>query len=100
VVAALEAVDYVVLNDAPTAAPLIRRLRPDLYIKGADYEDSDDPRLAEERAALHEVGGKFVTTDGGVLDSSTRAAAALRGGGCAVNGQRLRDQPGGRHARP
>ncbi|MEO3807448.1 adenylyltransferase/cytidyltransferase family protein [Sphaerisporangium sp. B11E5] len=76
-VTALEMVDYAVLTDAPTAAPLIRRLRPDFYIKGADYDGSFDKRLHEERDALREVGGTFLTTSGHVFDSSTRAAHAL-----------------------
>lgn len=76
VVAALDAVDYVTLNEAPTAVPLIARLRPDFYFKGADYADSQDPRVVEEREALDLVGGKFLTTDGSVFDSSTRALRA------------------------
>jgi cytidyltransferase-like protein len=81
VVAALAAVDLVLLNDAPTSAGLIRRLRPHLYFKGADYGDRADPRLAEELAALREAGGEFVVTDGRVFDSSTRVARVLLGAG-------------------
>lgn len=76
VLAALDAVDYVALSDYPTAVPLIERWRPDFYFKGADYEESQDPRIAEEREALDGIGGKFFTTDGSVFDSSTRALSA------------------------
>lgn len=47
---ALEDVDLVVPFDDPTAAELIRRLRPDVYVKGGDYrkeEINEWPLLAE-----------------------------------------------------
>ena len=37
VAGALEAVDYVVLFDEPTAEALIRQVHPDVYVKGGDY---------------------------------------------------------------
>jgi rfaE bifunctional protein nucleotidyltransferase chain/domain len=37
VLAALEAVDRVVLFDAPTPLELIKRLKPDVLVKGGDY---------------------------------------------------------------
>lgn len=97
VLAALRPVDYVVLNDHPTATPLIRCLRPDFYIKGPDYTAHSGSRIAEEREAIIAVGGTFLTTDAAVVDSSSRAAAALTGRGadrrdwwvCAPPGARL-----------
>ncbi|MCP2261344.1 rfaE bifunctional protein, domain II [Streptoalloteichus tenebrarius] len=77
VLAALEAVDYVLLNDDDTAVPLIRALRPDYYFKGADYADMRDPRVVEEVEAVNAGGGSFVLTDDAVFDSSTRAAGLL-----------------------
>jgi len=35
--AALEAVDYVVIFDQNTPAELVRRIRPDVLVKGDDY---------------------------------------------------------------
>lgn len=37
-VAALASVDYVTIFDAPTPAALIARLRPDVLVKGADWQ--------------------------------------------------------------
>ncbi len=37
VVSGLRSVDYVVLFDEPTAEELIRKVRPDVYVKGGDY---------------------------------------------------------------
>lgn len=52
-VAALRSVDRVVLFSDPTPLPLIERLRPDVLVKGADYE-------------LEEfIGRKFVESYGG-----------------------------------
>lgn len=46
VIAALQAVDHVVLFDEPTPCQLIERIRPDVYVKGGDY-DVDRLREAE-----------------------------------------------------
>lgn len=37
VLAALAAVDYVVVFDDPTAEGLVAQLKPDIYVKGGDY---------------------------------------------------------------
>lgn len=77
VLAALEMVDYVVVNDTATAADLLRRLTPDVYIKGADYSSGEDPRLAAERSVVEALGGRLVLTGNEVFDSSTRAFREL-----------------------
>ena len=41
--AALEAVDYVVLFDEPTPARLVRKIRPDVLVKGAQYAGTQIP---------------------------------------------------------
>lgn len=46
VLAALQAVDFVVLFDEATPCALIERIRPDVYVKGGDY-DIDRLREAE-----------------------------------------------------
>lgn len=81
VLAALGVVDHVVLNDTPTAAALIRALRPDVFFKGSDYLVTDDPRIADERAAVAEVGARHALTDGRITDSSTRSANLLLAAG-------------------
>ncbi len=53
VLAALEAVDYLVLFDEPTPLELIQALRPDVLVKGADYRREDV------------VGGDYVASYGG-----------------------------------
>lgn len=56
VVAALRAVDRVVIFEEDTAATLIELIRPNLYVKGADYAHG---RLPEKEAALA-VGARIV----------------------------------------
>jgi len=59
VVAALSCVDYVTVFDTPTAAPLIRRLRPEVYAKGGDYT----PEMLAETPAVEEYGGRVAILD-------------------------------------
>src|SRR5690348_14211676 len=40
-IAALEDVDYVVLNDAPDAVSIIKRIKPAIYVKGSEYGAHD-----------------------------------------------------------
>lgn len=55
-VAALDAVDHVVLFDEEQPANLIRALRPHIHVKGGDYADEALP----EAEAVREVGGQIV----------------------------------------
>jgi rfaE bifunctional protein nucleotidyltransferase chain/domain len=48
-VAALEPVDYAVIFSEPTADALLRAVRPDVYVKGADYSESTLPEAATAR---------------------------------------------------
>lgn len=78
--AAIAAVDYVAINPAPTAMDLIRRLRPDVYVKGSDYRDAQsDPTgmISEEEKAVLSVGGRIHFTDEVAFSSSTLINAHL-----------------------
>jgi len=53
--AAFECVDAVVLFDEQTPLELIRKIKPDVLVKGADY-------------AIHEIaGGELVLKNGGLV---------------------------------
>jgi len=47
IVAALACVDHVVVFGSKTVVPLIRKLRPDLHVKGTDYTPETIPEAAE-----------------------------------------------------
>lgn len=61
-IASLASVDFVAINETPTAVEAIRLLKPNFYVKGADYEqrnrDLTQGIYAEERA-VEDVGGKI-----------------------------------------
>lgn len=77
--AALEFVDHVVIADGPTAEPIIAALRPDLYVKGSEYQDSDHPGLARERELVERSGGRVMFSSGSVVFSSTTLLDSLAG---------------------
>ncbi|HTV47203.1 MAG TPA: D-glycero-beta-D-manno-heptose 1-phosphate adenylyltransferase [Phycisphaerae bacterium] len=56
VLAALEAVSYVISFDEPTPLELIRMLEPDILVKGADYKDKE----VVGRDVVQARGGKVV----------------------------------------
>jgi rfaE bifunctional protein kinase chain/domain/rfaE bifunctional protein nucleotidyltransferase chain/domain len=74
--AALECVDCVYVNPHPTAQELLERLRPDVYVKGKEYENNCDPRFLAELQTVEAAGGRVVFSSGEVIFSST----ALIGG--------------------
>ena len=75
--AALDCVDWVYINDRPTAEALLEDCRPDVYIKGREYESNDDPRFLAERAIIERHGGRVVFSSGDVVFSSTALVEAL-----------------------
>jgi len=65
-VAALECVDYVAVNQWPTAVETLRKLKPNFYIKGIDYTDPDKDltgNIKLEEMAVKQVGGQLIHTD-------------------------------------
>ena len=66
-VAALRAVDYVVIFDEATVAPLLDQLKPDVHCKGTDYTVDTVP----ERETVRAYGGRIAIV-GDPKDHSTR----------------------------
>jgi rfaE bifunctional protein kinase chain/domain len=87
--AALECVDYVYVNPHPTAVELLRELRPDVYVKGREYETNHDPRFLAEREAVTAHGGRVVFSSGEVVFSSTALIGGM-GGVDAFNEEKVR----------
>lgn len=56
VLSALSAVDYVVIFEEPTAEKLVANIKPDIYVKGGDYNVKDLP----EAKIVEEHGGKTI----------------------------------------
>ncbi len=73
-IASLECVDYVALNEWPTAVETIRRLKPHVYAKGQDYANAASDitgQIRNEMAAVKAVGGKTVFTNEQAFSSSS-----------------------------
>ena len=75
--AALDCVDWVAVNPAPTASDMLRQIRPDVYVKGREYELNHDPRFQDEKNVVEGYGGRVVFTSGDVVFSSTALIEAL-----------------------
>lgn len=75
--AALEFVDYVYVDPAPTAEAVLEAVRPEVYVKGREYATSRDPRFLRERAVVESHGGRVIFSSGDVVFSSTALRAAM-----------------------
>lgn len=72
--AALTFVDYVVLNDQPDAISVIKKIKPQVYVKGEEYSDHGADvtgKISKETQAVEAVGGRVHYTQDIVFSSST-----------------------------
>ncbi|MFN8277782.1 MAG: PfkB family carbohydrate kinase [Chitinophagales bacterium] len=72
-IAALQCVDYVCINNFPTAIEPIGQLRPDFYVKGPDYKDQSKDltnNISREEEAVKSAGGQLFITDDITFSSS------------------------------
>lgn len=73
-IAAFECVDFVAINEWPTAVETIRRLKPHFYVKGSDYAQKEDDitaQIYEEEKMVKSVGGTVHFTDEITFSSSS-----------------------------
>src|SRR5262249_30773527 len=72
-IAAMSYVDWVAINHAPDAVPMIDAIQPSIYVKGSDYAEAAEDvtgKIAVERQAVEAYGGQIVFTDDIVFSSS------------------------------
>jgi len=72
--ASLEVTDFVSIVDAPTATDFIKRVKPDVYVKGIEYKAKDKDvtgKIYEEDDAVKSVGGRLAFTDDITFSSSS-----------------------------
>lgn len=74
VLAALESVSLVTLFDEPTPVELLKQVRPDLYVKGGDY----DMETLEETRLVRSWGGRALAIDFVEGYSTTSLVARIR----------------------
>ena len=73
-IAALDCVDYVVINKWPMAMEAIQLLRPDFYVKGSEYREAEKDGtggITLEEAAIKSMGGQLAFTDDITLSTSS-----------------------------
>jgi rfaE bifunctional protein nucleotidyltransferase chain/domain len=76
--AALDCVDWVAVCEQPTAIDLLADVKPDVYVKGREYEHNRDERFAAEQKVVQSYGGRIVFTSGDVVFSSTALIEQMR----------------------
>ncbi len=70
--AALEVVDYVIIDNNPTPIENIKCLEPDFFAKGYEYSrEGVHPKTRQELAALESYGGELIFTPGDIVYSSS-----------------------------
>ncbi len=73
-IAALECVDYVIINHWPTAVEAIQFIKPTFYVKGDEYQDTQNDmtgKIDDETKAVCAVGGEIIFTSEPTFSSST-----------------------------
>lgn len=70
--AAIEVVDYVIIDENPTPIDNIKIIKPDLFAKGFDYMQTGiPPKTREEMDTLDSFGGEMIFTPGDIVYSSS-----------------------------
>lgn len=70
--AALECVDYVIIDDNATPIENLKFLQPDFFAKGYEYSaEGIHPKTREEMAAIESYGGQVLFTPGDLVLSSS-----------------------------
>jgi rfaE bifunctional protein nucleotidyltransferase chain/domain len=69
----LVSVDFVVVTPNPTAVEVLKRIKPNYYVKGNDYSNEKTDKtgnITKERQIVESFGGNLVNTDEIVFSSS------------------------------
>jgi rfaE bifunctional protein nucleotidyltransferase chain/domain len=71
---ALEYVDWVGVNHSASAETVLDAVKPNIYVKGSDYENPEDDitgRIVQERDAVEKHGGRLIFTKDITFSSSS-----------------------------
>lgn len=79
-IAALECVDFVAVNEWPTAEETLRLLRPDIFVKGQEFERLEDKtgKIQREAEIVREIGAELRFTHEVVFSSTKLINKHLR----------------------
>lgn len=71
---ALEYVDYVGINHGPSAEVVLDTIKPDIYVKGSDYENPEEDitgKISAEKESVEKHGGRLIFTKDITFSSSS-----------------------------
>ncbi|MFC1461327.1 PfkB family carbohydrate kinase [Verrucomicrobiota bacterium] len=72
-IASIYCVDYVALNEWPTAEETLRLIQPDIYVKGSEFKDITSDmtgKIGLEEKVIHEIGARLDFTEDIVFSST------------------------------
>lgn len=72
-IASLSCVDYVAINQWPTAEETLRLLRPDFYVKGSEFKNTSSDmtgKIGKEEHVVREIGATLAFTEDITFSSS------------------------------
>lgn len=77
VLSAINSIDYVVVVPYESAVEVIRKIKPNYYVKGPDYKKRKEQegihrKLIDEEKAIIDVGGKLIFTQDDIIFSSSK----------------------------
>ncbi|MEG0972924.1 MAG: PfkB family carbohydrate kinase [Lachnospiraceae bacterium] len=70
---AIEYIDYVMISEGYTGEDIIETVKPDLYVKGREYEKTEDDitgKINQEMDQVRSYGGEIAYTSGAVFSST------------------------------
>lgn len=73
-IGALDCVDHVLVNEWPTAIEALHLIKPDIYVKGAEYKNTESDltaKIQDEIKAVESVGGRIAFTEDITFSSSS-----------------------------
>jgi len=71
VLASMDCVDYVAINQWPTAGETLELLRPNIYAKGAEYQSNRTPEVQHEERVLDSIGAEMAYIEDVTSSSSS-----------------------------
>ncbi len=72
--ASIEVVDFVILNNSTNAVDIIKKIKPNYYVKGPDYKNFKEDitgQIKNEELIVKKNGGKIVFTEDPIYSSSS-----------------------------
>ena len=71
--AAIELVDYIIIDKNPTPIEIIKAIKPDFFVKGYEYKEAKlGSKTDEERESVEKYGGKMIFSPGDIVFSSSK----------------------------